>query len=436
MINSEMVFDELADGDGQQQSSLELERNQPREVYVARQPIFDRRRQAVAYELLYRSGQSDKYDAASGNTATAQVIVNTFMAIGINHVTGGRRAFINFTKDLLLSHYVSVLPKDLVVIEVLETIEPANEVIDACRELKSLGYKLALDDFVLVTDEYRPLLNIADIIKVDFQGATPRVLASLPAALRSHGVKLLAEKVETDEEYIQAIRWGYEYFQGYFFSRPVIVKGQDVPGFKANYLRVMQEVNRDELDFQKLEEVVRSELSLTVKLLRYVNSAAFVWRSRIESIGQALVALGEREFRKWVSLVCLTSMGEDKPRELLVQSAVRAYYCEAIAKAIGDGQRASDYFLTGLLSHLEAIIGRPLPMLIDAIPLHQDVRDALLEGHGPLADTLHSLLAFEVTDWEALAAITHRLGIPLRTVSDAYHSALNTADVLFRVASL
>ncbi len=366
-----------------------VETGRPQEVYVARQPIFDRRRQAVAYELLYRSGRVDRYDAISGNSATAQVIVNTFMSIGINHVTGGRRAFINFTKDLLLSHYVSVLPKDLVVIEVLESIDPVDEVIAACRELKRLGYKLALDDFVLVTEEYRALLGLADIIKVDFQGASTRVLAELPAALRPHGVKLLAEKVETDAEYVQAIRWGYEYFQGYFFSRPVLVKGQDIPGFKANYLRVMQEVNRDELDFDRLEEVVKAELSLSVKLLRYVNSAAFVWRSRVESIGQALVALGEREFRKWVSLVCLTSMGEDKPRELLVQSAVRAYYCESVARQTGQTARGSDFFMVGLLSHLEAIIGRPLPVLLDSIPTHDDVRAALLDGRGPMADALH-----------------------------------------------
>jgi len=412
------------------------EEGRPHEVYVARQPIFDRRRQAVAYELLYRSGRGERYDATNGNSATAQVIVNTFMAIGINHVTGGRRAFINFTKDLLLSHYVSVLPKDLVVIEVLESIDPLDEVIAACSELKRLGYKLALDDFVLVTEEYRPLLHLADIIKVDFRGATQRVLAELPKALAPHGVKLLAEKVETDADYVQAIRWGYEYFQGYFFSRPVLVKGQDIPGFKANYLRVMQEVNREELDFGKLEDVVKSELSLSVKLLRYVNSAAFVWRSRIESISQALVALGEREFRKWVSLVCLTSMGEDKPRELLIQSAVRAYYCEALAKATGHQSRASDWFMVGLLSHLEAIVGRPLPLLLDTIPIHDEVREALLDGRGPMADALHSLMAFELTDWEGLAQILHGLQVPLRVVSDTYRTAIETADELFRHAEL
>lgn len=417
-------------------ASAPLDASLAQEVYVARQPIFDRRRQAVAYELLYRSGRADRYDASSGNSATAQVIVNTFMAIGINHVTGGRRAFINFTKDLLLSHYVSVLPRDLVVIEVLESIDPVHEVIAACRELKHLGYRLALDDFVLVTEEYRPLLHLADIIKVDFQGATERVLAELPAALRPHGVKLLAEKVETDAQYVQAIRWGYEYFQGYFFSRPVLVKGQDIPGFKANYLRVLQEVNRDEMDFDRLEEVVKADLSLSVKLLRYVNSAAFVWRSRIESLSQALVALGEREFRKWVSLVCLTSMGEDKPRELLIQSSVRAYFCEALAKAAGHATRASDWFMVGLLSHLEAVIGRPLPLVLDSIPIHDDVRAALLDGRGPMADGLHALMAFELTDWEGLAEILHRLGIPLRVVSDTYHNAIAKTDQLFHHAAL
>jgi len=230
------------------------------------------------------------------------------------------------------------------------------------------------------------------------------------------------------------VEWGYEQFQGYFFSRPQMLKGTDIPGFKANHLRIMQEVNRPVVDFGQLESVVKTELSLSLKLLKYLNSAAFAWRSPIGTIQQALVALGEREFRKWVSLVCLTSLGEDRPRELLVQSVVRAQYCESLARQMGHGVRSSDYFMTGLLSYLEAIIGKPLEMLLEGIPLHDEVKAALLEGQGIMADALQTILAFEHTDWTALAKLTRRLQIGLRDVSTIYQRALETTHQLFAVA--
>lgn len=202
---------------------------QATDVYVARQPVFDRRQRAVAYELLYRSGAANVYDAKDGYSATAQVIVNAFMAIGIEHITGGSRALINFPEELLLSDYATVLPKEQVIIEVLETVEPTPEVIDACARLKKAGYQIALDDFVLLTPDYLPLLPHTDFIKVDFRGATQSVLQVLPSKLEPYGVKLLAEKVETMEEFEQAVTWGFELFQGYFFCRPQMLKGQDIP---------------------------------------------------------------------------------------------------------------------------------------------------------------------------------------------------------------
>jgi len=402
-------------------------------VYVARQPIFDGRQRATAYELLYRSGTANQFDGADGTIATAKVIVNAFMAIGIDQITGGSPAFINFPKELLLSDDVSLLRPEQVVVEVLETVEPTPEVVEAAARLKEAGYRLALDDFVLLTEDYAPLLDYTDIIKVDFLAAEADDVRNLPQQLAGRGIQFLAEKVETEEEYAQGLEWGYELFQGYFFSRPTMIEGHDIPGFKANYLRILQEVNREAVDFGQLEQVVGAELSIATKLLKYLNSPAFGWRSQIGSIQHALVALGDREFRKWVSLVCLTSLGEDRPRELMVQSVVRANYCELLARLLEPRVRTSDYFMVGLLSHLEAIMRQPLAGLLDDMPLQPSVRDALLHGSGPMGEVLGSMLAFEASDWAEAAALAGQLRVSVADVANTYQQALRSTNELFSV---
>ncbi|NUQ00118.1 MAG: HDOD domain-containing protein [Armatimonadetes bacterium] len=400
-------------------------------VYVARQPIFDARRGVHAYELLYRSGRVQSYDARDPNQATARVIVNSLLHIGLDRLTGGRRAFINFTRDMLLDDYALLLPQQEVVVEVLETVEPTPEIIATCAALKERGYTLALDDFVLLEEPYRPLVELADIIKVDCQLAGPAGSRQLADAFRGSNKRLLAEKVETEEQFLAAASWGYDYFQGYFFSKPVMVEAVDVPGFKLNYLRILQELQRPELDFEQLEQIVKSELSLSYRLLRYINSAAFRFRRRIETIREALVAIGEREFRKWVALICLATMGEDRPRELLVQSTIRAHFCEGLAAACNLEAQRTDLFLTGLFSQLEAIVGRPLPELLDEVGVAPDIKQALIDGTGPLADVLGAVTAYERGDWDQVTLYAGRLGMDESRVPDPYLEAVERAQWVF-----
>jgi len=398
-------------------------------VFIARQPIFDRQERVISYELLYRSGRVAEYDGKHGSVATAQVIVNALMAIGLDQLTGGRRGIIRFTRELLLGDLASLLPADRVVVNVQRDVPPEPKIFAACERLKSMGFMLAVDECVLTDAEWLPLLAMADLVRVDFANGHEDELCRWPNKPLPQTARLMATKVESDEEFKLAVQWGYHCFQGYFFSKPCLVEGQDVPGFKTTYLRVLQQANQASLDVRQLAEIIKPDLSVTYKLLKYINSPAFSWRHKIENVNQAIVALGEREFRKWVSLICLTSMGEDRPRELLVDSVVRAYYCEAVARRLN--QPAADYFMLGLLSHLEAIIGQPLPLLLKNLPTARDVQRALLQSDGPMAQVLQSLIGYQTMDPRRMEGFARRLGLPLQTIAESYLEAVAAADQVF-----
>ena len=303
------------------------------DVFVARQPIFDRRLNVYAYELLFRVGRENVFVDTDGDIATSSVITDSFLVIGLESLTRGRKAFINFTKNLLMDETATILPKDLLVIEILEDVMPSKGIITACKKLKDSGYVLALDDFVF-EPKFTPLIKLADIIKVDFKLSGEEERRLLIQKFSSTKIKFLAEKVETQKEYEQAKEMGFSYFQGYFFSKPVIISSKDIPGNKINYLNILHEINLPEVDFNRIEGIVKHDVSVSYKLLRFINSAFFSFDAEVKSIKQALVLLGINEFRKWMSLIILKGMSEDKPKELLVISISRARFCELIAENV------------------------------------------------------------------------------------------------------
>ena len=245
------------------------------EQFIARQPILDRDMNLFGYELLFRDSLENCFSGVDEDEATSRVIAGSTLLFGLESLLGNGKGFINFTRKALLRDYASVLPKKQIVVEILENVAPDAEVMDACHRLKKKGYILALDDFVYDA-RYDELLKMADIVKVDFfvsdvsmrEGAWPTF--SVP-----RGVKMLAEKVETQEEFEQAREMGYDYFQGYFFSKPVIISKKDVPGFKINQLRMLQKVNEEEIDFDGLSDLIQADMSMAYKILRLTNSAAF-----------------------------------------------------------------------------------------------------------------------------------------------------------------
>jgi EAL and modified HD-GYP domain-containing signal transduction protein len=378
------------------------------EVFVARQPIFDRHRHVYAYELLFRSGLKNAFGGMDPDRASIKVIADGFIRFGLQRLTGGKRAFINFTRDTLVKGYATLLPKDSIVVEILEDVEQDPEVFDACRALKQRGYMIALDD-VVCDDWDNPLVGFADIIKVDFRGSDARTKAALPGLIAARKIKALAEKIETRAEFDEAVALGYTYLQGYFFSKPLVLSGRDVPAVKQRYLELLREINRTDLDFADLEDVIKREPSLTYKLMTYINSVAFSFRSRITSVRQSLALLGEDAVRKWASVVALAALAHEQPSELLVSSLIRARFCEVIAASVKLEERGQELFLMGLFSLLDAITGRPMHDVLANLPLADDIKMALLGNRNRLRDVLACVLAYEQAEWETFGLFAAKL---------------------------
>lgn len=401
------------------------------EVFVARQPIFDARKNVIAYELLFRSGIENFYDPQTdGDQATYKVVLNSFFVIGMHTLTKGKRAFINFSRNLIVRGAPSMMPRELIGVEILETVEADDEIIAACRDLKAAGYVVALDDFVL-HEKYLPLLELADIIKVDFLATPPENRKAIVAACNSHNIKFLAEKVETSEAFAEALNLGYVYFQGYFFSRPVIVSGRDIPGNKLACLRMINEVNRPDASIDDVDQIIRRDVSLSYKLLQFVNSAFFGLTVQIKSIRHALMMLGLKEIKQWASLMALYNLGCDKPQELLTLSLIRARVCEMLGLKIGLNARTADLFLMGLFSLIDALVDRPMQELLRDLPVAEDLKQALLGEENRLNDVFRLVISYEKGDWDTTSAYLEKLGLDEAILPDIYLQSVAWANAAF-----
>ncbi len=398
------------------------------DVFVARQPIYERGLKVYAYELLFRQRPAANAQVFDGNAATSSVITNGMFLIGTRSLLGSRPAFINFTEDLLLTDIPSILPPKELVIEVLETVSATPETINACRRLKTQGYLLALDDFT-GRDGNGALADLVDIIKVDFLQTTT---AEQEAIARTYGKRklLLAEKVETVHAFEQARRMGYVYFQGYFLARPQIIERRQIPALKMNYLRLLDEIRQPEVDYHRIAALIGSDVSLSYNFLRYMGSAAFPFSRPIVSVQQGLVLLGDAGVRKWVAVIVLANLAMHKPRELMITALIRGRLCELIAPSAGMESRKSELFLMGLFSLLDAILEQPMKTLLEEIPLAADVRSALLgePSDSPIA-RLHNLLeAYERGQWDATTRLSAQLGIDETALPARYVDAVAWAE--------
>jgi EAL and modified HD-GYP domain-containing signal transduction protein len=392
------------------------------DVFVARQPIFDRQRRLYAYELLYRAQSSQSaFDEIDRATATAQVIGNTLLTIGLENLLCGKKAFINFERGLLLGGLHAVLSPEVLVIEILESVKADAEVLAACGKLCEQGYALALDGFV--SDPQRePLARLAKFIKVDL-AATPRPEQErLLRTYRPLGIAMVAQKVETQEESDWALAAGYDYFQGYFFARPETVTGRRIPAAKLTCLRLLAEIQQVGPNFERLQTLISADVWLPYSLLLYVNSALFARAAEIRSIAHAMAVLGEEGIRHWAVLAALPVLAKNKPGELVTVSLVRARFCELLARLarIVPHDLA---FLMGLFSLLDALTDFPLPEALDKVHAAPAITGALT-GTAPPGDPhlkLYQLACrYEAGDWDAVKALAATLDIQPSPIVEAY----------------
>ena len=389
--------------------------------YVARQPILDRELKTHAYELLFRDSLDNVFPPISAQLATSRLVTEQFLQQNIDQLLGGHPCFINFPHSLLLDGLAECLPQDKVVIEILEDAEPDDALLDKVIQLHGLGYRLALDDFTLIPawDRFLPYIHI---IKFDLR-ATP--LASIEKFMLTHShlpLTYLAEKVEDKDEFERMKGLGVELFQGFFFSRPQMVQQTTMPPTQLVVMQLLKVVNQAEPDLDKIEQLLNQDLSLSLKLLRYVNHLKR-FPQPIASFRQAASSLGHAQLKRFVALIAATSAGSEKSAELHQMSLIRARFCELLAQTHAPAEQAQQAFVTGLFSLLDVLMGEPLDQLLGSIPLTDDIRAALLTRKGKLGFYLTFCEDFEKADWQRVAANTVRLGLNEEKVSHLYLSA-------------
>ena len=391
--------------------------------FLARQPILDARSRVVGYELLARSGQDNFFQGESD--AATRMMLDNFLVLGADALAKGALAFVNCTREALVTELVTLLKPRTTVLEVLETIQVDDDIVHACREFKRLGYRIALDDFVL-REDLRPLLPLADFIKVDFRASNANARREIQCFVRESPAALLAEKVEDQQEFQTAIDEGYRYFQGYYFCRPVVVSERMIPANELNYLRLLAALSRDPMNLREVERIVMAETSICYRLLRRVNSALFGCRKEINSIHDALMIVGENEFRKLATVVVAGRLGRNRPPALISLALQRARFCELLAPHLN--LNPNEQYLLGMFSLLDAILQTPKPIVVDALPLRTEAKAALLGKANDSALPLTLIQNYEGGNWHVCEEVARRAAVTEEVLTSFYLDCVRWAE--------
>ena len=392
--------------------------------FVARQPIFDREEKVFGYELLFRDGLKNAFTGTDVEAAS-RATLDSSLLMGFDVLCDGKRAFLNCTRETLVHGLVHLLPPQSTIAEILESVPPDPEVMTACQTLKESGYMIALDDYVH-DDAREPMIEFADIIKVEMKLTTPEQRADLIKRHALRHCRMLAEKVETREELRIARQQGFIYFQGYFFRKPEILSTRNMPANRLNYLRMLQEVSHPELNVPALEKLIKVEASICYRLLRYMNSPVFGFNCEIHSVRHALAMLGDREVRRWVRLVAAVGAGQGQVSDLVLSSLVRARFCELLAPQVQHGE--SDLFLLGLLSLIDSMLEMSMSDVLEKVPLDHETKAVLLGKPSPLRPVYQLMLAYESGEWDAARQLEDTLHLDDQQVAGFYWQAQQWAS--------
>jgi len=399
------------------------------EIYIARQPIYDRALKLVGYELLYRNSQENHAQFEDGEKASSDAIVNSFIHIGIDNLVGTSLAFVNLPTEFIVDNDLVPMFHEQSVLEILENVEPTDDVIAGIKGLKDKGYKIALDDFVL-SDNKKVFLPLADFVKVDVLDYSDEELPELVSKLRQYDVDLVAEKVETQQLFQTCKSLDFDYYQGYFFCRPQLVTEKNMPASKLVVLNLIAKLQNPEAEISEIESVLSNDVALSYKLLRYINSAAFSLRREIESIKDAIVLLGLATVKNWASLILMSRVASDKPQQLVITALVRAKMAELLAEKEMPGYD-KQAFICGLFSVLDALMDRPMIDLLDTVILSTQIKLALLDYEGELGQLLENTLFYEQANFDAL----HQKQVNTELYYESYMAAIKWADVTMKELS-
>ena len=388
--------------------------------FVARQPIFDRQRRLFGYELLFRDSWENSFCGKDADIACRSTLDSSLL-MGLDLLCEHAIGFFNCTRETLMNDYMTLLPKERVVLEILETVIPDPEVMEACTRLKTAGYRIALDDIV-AHDPRRVMIPLADMLKVDWLATTQDECRALIAEHSRPDLMFLAEKIETPEDLKAAMEMGFHYFQGYFFQKPVILQTREIAPLQVHALCLLREVSKPIVDMGEVEKQIKADASLCYRLLRYLNSSAFFFNSEIRSVRHALMVLGEKQIRKWVALVVALHAGAAASTELVRTALTRARFCESLAPYCSNG--SEDLFFLGLMSLLDVILEVPLSEVLERVPISQEIKAALLGEPSPLSVPFDLALAQETGNWDRMRDLALQLHIDEEVVSSLYWRAV------------
>ena len=393
------------------------------DVFIGRQPIFNLHEQVAAYELLYRNKEGNSFPMTDADAATVDVLVNSFMNIGIDEVSKGHPCFVNFTYNVLMGPIIDYLEPSNIVIEVLEDVPITEELVERLRELKAKGFEIALDDFILdeSVEIYDELFAYVDYIKVDFLFSTLLERMEIESKVKGNfpHIRLLAEKVETRNQFEVARQSGYSLFQGYFFEKPQLIRATDIPANTMQYFQILSLLRDEEPNIGKLAENIERDISVTYKLLQLINKSTSRTKFKIRSIKQAIVMLGLTELRKWLYLLAMREINSrnksDVFNELMRTSLFRAKVCEKLAR-LNYRSNFSEYFLIGLFSLIDSLLRRPLPMILHQLPFSEEIAATIGGEQTEMAPYLQFSIALSKAEWDKVEALAEMLGISKEAV--------------------
>ncbi|MCU4676015.1 HDOD domain-containing protein [Catenovulum sp. 2E275] len=395
--------------------------------YAARQPIFNKNKELFAYELLFRDSIINAFPNIDGDQATSKLIEGSQFNLGLEDFTDHHPAFINFSDELIIKGYPQLIPNDQLVVEILENARPTKKLLQSVIELKNAGYKVALDDY-----EHNPVwlhfFPYVDIIKVDLRASSAEQILEIKQAASAYPIDLLAEKVETYEEFNAAIELGFKYFQGYFFSEPEMMQSKALAPSQLSLAELLYESSKPEIDLDTIIDIFQRDVTLSFKLLRYANSAIFKRRNDIETIRQAIVVLGQLELKKFLAVLFAAQINTTKPIELVRLSMSRANFCEAIAKHHAQLRDPSTAFLSGMLSVIDAILDEPVESVMNKLPLSEDIKNALINKKGIIADYLSLVEHYEKAQWTEANLLINKLDLEPDQVPEFYNTAIQWAS--------
>ena len=391
------------------------------DIFIARQGIYDLNEKVVAYELLYRNSIKNKYDIEIEDEKATYQVIDNISSFGLDVLTENKKAFVNFSEQVIKDNVATLLPKDNVVIEVLETVNPSQEIINKLTALKELGYSIALDDVVSL-DYVKKFVGIVDIVKIDFILCDKQEIKEVVFFCKKNNIKVLAEKIETKEDLFEAKNLDCDYFQGYYYSKPSVFLGKDISIKNTSIFMLLVELVRENYNLDKVDYIMKTDLALTYKFLRFINSSYFNFLQEIKSIKQAIMLIGRGELRKWLSILTVSEMSPQN-EEYTTNIIIRARLCEEIASAI-NLKDSSSAFMVGLFYNIDEMIDKDIHYVVKTLPLNKDVKRALLGEENIYRNILELSIAYENLDKENIEKLCKKLIINEGKLLDLYYKSL------------